>query len=371
MNDKHIASLDGLRGIAILLVILYHYFPHRGTGYLGYFFSASWIGVDLFFVLSGFLITGILFDTRGIKGFFRKFFARRALRLFPAYFLFVCMTLLIARGFGSHPRGETIAYLFYASNIVRFFDPGFMSIGPVDTGHLWSLALEEQFYLIWPWIVAWLADRRRILRVCVAGSIAALILRLVLAKTSIPALALYLELPTRADALLMGGALAMLWRDPQLKSRIRPKYVRLVGLLAVVGFLAISYRVHSFYFGLLPIKSWGFSLVAIACAALLFLSITQGTWTQRICSLSFFRFFGRYSYGIYLIHYAPHAFIRTRILPALAARTSIAWLSELIVALVVLILSTLLAVLSYHAVEKPFLKLKKLFEYTFPPRHEQ
>jgi peptidoglycan/LPS O-acetylase OafA/YrhL len=362
VNDKRIEGLDGLRGIAILLVLLFHYFPEWKTGLFGRFCSLGWTGVDLFFVLSGFLITGILFDTQHSEGFYRNFYVRRILRLVPAYVVFVCVVLLLAHGFGQHRWQTATAYLLYGSNIVAIFDPNFRFIGPTEVAHVWSLALEEQFYFVWPWLIALLVTRGRIFKACIFGSIAALGLRLLLAHAPLPPTTLYLELPTRADALLIGAGIAMLVREPRFNIRANLWPIRATGLVAAIAFLIMGHRAHSFSFDNLPIKTWGFSLTAIAAGAALLLSMTEGTWTNRFCSLSVLRFYGRYSYGIYLIHYAPHLFYSS-VLARIEAHIPQIWLAGTIAFFGMLAVVTPAAMLSFHLVEKPFLRLKTKFQY--------
>jgi peptidoglycan/LPS O-acetylase OafA/YrhL len=353
MSRKHYTALDGLRGVA----------PHRGTGWLGYLSSGGWVGVDLFFVLSGFLITGILYDTKESEHFLRNFYARRALRLFPIYFIFIAVVLLIDRGSGEHSWWLTMAYLLYGSNMVRFFLPGFRSIGMIETGHLWSLAVEEQFYMVWPWMVILLASRRRILRACLYGCAAALILRLALVHLPFASyLFIYLELPTRADALLMGAALAMLVRDPGFMARVSLPVVRIAGAAAAMGFLCMSLRLHSFFFGLAPIDTWGMSLTALASSCVLLLALQPQSWTNRMLSHRVLRFYGRYSYGIYLFHLAPAKYLVRFVLPYISAQIRSGLLAGIVYLAVVLAGSTGLAVLSFHFIEEPFLKMKRRFE---------
>ena len=362
-SRRHFASLDGLRGLAVLAVVFYHYFPKKGTGVLGYLSTTGWAGVDLFFVLSGFLITGILFDTLDCDGFYRNFYIRRALRLFPIYLIFIGVTLLLAHGPGSHSWTITLLYLVYASNIVRFFQPGFYSVGPTHTGHLWSLAVEEQFYLIWPWIVGALASRRRILQGCLYGSVAALALRLILAPLPLASKTfLYIELPTRADSLLIGAAVAMLIRDAHIMDRLRLGWVRAVGLLATGITITLALRIHSFFWGYSPINTWGFTLIPIASAALLLLAISPGTWTHRVLSNRLLRFYGRYSYGLYLVHYAPRDYCYGVMWPRIANHIHPEFLAGLVFFGLILAVATAVAVLSFHMIEQPFLRLKARFE---------
>lgn len=360
MVTKRIRGLDGLRGVAILLVMLFHYVNPSGLGVFGRFCSVGWIGVDLFFVLSGFLITGILFDVQNEQGYLRNFYIRRVLRLFPAYFVFIGVTLLLAQGPGVYPWHVTAPFLFYGANLVYLFEPNFQSVGPVTVIHLWSLALEEQFYLVWPWLLALAATRERILKMCVVGMIGSLALRLMLANAHLPPAALYAELPTRADSLLIGAAIAMMVRDPRFDLRGNIQHVRAAGLIAALAFLWMGHQ-SGFSFKMDPVKTWGFSYVAVAAGAAVLLAKTEGTWTNQLCATRLLRFFGKYSYGIYLFHFAPaQQFLR--FLTWLHHSIHQQGLASIIGFLVILAVVTSAAMLSFHLIEKPFLQLKKRFE---------
>lgn len=361
MREKHIPALDGIRGLAVLAVMLFHLVYPWHTGLFGKVCTVGWVGVDIFFVLSGFLITGILFDTQYNESFYKNFYIRRVLRLSPAYFVLIAVTLLLAHGFGSRPLRMTLPFLLYGSNIVRLFDVNFKSIGPTQLAHIWSLAVEEQFYLIWPWVIGFLAARGRIFKACLIGCVAALGLRLILSPLPLPYATLYTQLPTRADSLLLGGAVAMLVRDPQLMARLRSWHFYLVGILAAIGFIATGAVAHSFSFAAAPVDTWGFSFTAIGSAALIMLAITQGTWANHIFSVPFLRFYGKYSYGIYLVHFAPIT-LHTRLIWFLTARIHIIGLATVLAACITIAFSTGIAVISFHLIEKPFLKLKKYFE---------
>ena len=117
-SEKHIDSLDGLRGIAILLVFLYHDLPRNLHNPLSWLASVGWTGVDLFFVLSGFLITGILYDTRHATNFFKVFYARRALRILPAYFLAVGFVLLVAALLKTPVSWNAVPFYIFGSNLM-------------------------------------------------------------------------------------------------------------------------------------------------------------------------------------------------------------------------------------------------------------
>jgi len=167
-TGKHISALDGVRGLAILLVFMVHIFgmgTNSGSRLMrlqSRIFSAGWIGVDMFFALSGFLITGILYDTLGSRRFFLNFYARRSLRVFPLYYGYILTIMLIVLALRGHWYSRLGLYLTYTSNLDRSL--GRYTTAPwVNFGHFWSLAVEEQFYLFWPVAVFLLRRKRYIL----------------------------------------------------------------------------------------------------------------------------------------------------------------------------------------------------------------
>jgi peptidoglycan/LPS O-acetylase OafA/YrhL len=214
-SRDRIPSLDGLRGIAILLVFLFHYFPRDHRDPLSALASLGWSGVDLFFVLSGFLITGILTDTRDAPNRFKAFYLRRILRLFPVYFVAVSIVVVGTHFLRGYRNWMDIPFFFYGSNIVELL-PHSVSIFPpyFNCQHFWSLALEEQFYSIWPFVVFFVPSRRTLIRVCVCGILGALTLRVIATALGLPLFVSYIELPARMDSLLIGALLAILVREP-------------------------------------------------------------------------------------------------------------------------------------------------------------
>ena len=189
-TQAHIPALDGLRGIAIILVMLFHltyFLPGvpldvaflRLTNY-------GWTGVDLFFVLSGFLITGILLEAKGTPNYFKNFYARRALRIFPLYYGFVAFLIFVYPLAAAQFRAERDILvenrwwvLGYAVNWIVAWTGDFGRT-PLGTGGFWSLAIEEQYYLMWPAVVL-LLSRRVLFRVCIGIALFSVVVRFVMA----------------------------------------------------------------------------------------------------------------------------------------------------------------------------------------------
>jgi peptidoglycan/LPS O-acetylase OafA/YrhL len=376
-GEQRVPVLDGLRGVAILLVLFFHFattgsalptdLPSRLT-YTGVL--TGWIGVDLFFVLSGFLITGILYDARGRRHYFRNFYMRRVLRIFPLYYaaLLVCLAILPALlGRLEYPAdpAETPWFLLYLTN-VRIAQHGWDPSGML--GHFWTLAVEEQFYLFWPLVVL-ACGARTLIRTCVAILIGSLLLRVALHEQG-HALAAYVLTPARFDSLAIGALLAVRARSAGGLHR----HVRAARILASTSATAILALIV-LYRGLPPeaylIGTAGYSLFALFFGAVLLLVVTApaATRTARAFASPVLRFFGRYSYGLYVIHQP--------LLLLLPAWWSIEawqpWLGSWIAAYLVFSCTAMLACVavalaSWHLLEERFLRLKARFAH--PARSE-
>jgi peptidoglycan/LPS O-acetylase OafA/YrhL len=365
-SRKHIESLDGLRGIAVLLVFFFHYLPRNPHSPLSWLASIGWSGVDLFFVLSGFLITGILYDTRESSNFFRVFYARRALRLFPLYFFAVGIVLLVGAMLHTAMSWVAIPFYIYGANIMLTVKGGVPNFTPYfQCIHFWSLALEEQFYSLWPVVVFFVRKRKSLMTICVGGMLGALVYRIVLTRLHASTWVLYAQLPSRMDALLAGAFLALALRGPRpdaWRSR-RSLYVLLGGCLLILSLLFI--RARSFFLSSGEMTSWGYSIFAGVYVSTLALALIPGTVPNLIGRASVLRFFGRYSYGLYVWHDLPSPvcvswqgwFVRN-IHPLVLGQT--------VYALAMLALFAGVAVGSYHLLELRFLELKSRFRYTKP-----
>ncbi|HEY0943747.1 MAG TPA: acyltransferase [Opitutaceae bacterium] len=376
--DAHLPALDGLRGIAVLLVMFCHFLEHQQR------FSAlswrvlygasdsAWCGVDLFFVLSGFLITGILYDSKEGAHYFRSFYMRRVLRIFPLYYGFLLVATVLVPWVTALVSGRAtpIAHQgwlwFYGTNILMGLRQEWLfDQGPVWMGHLWSLAVEEQFYLVWPLIV-FIFPRRPLMEICAVFAVAALTARVTLLAGGANELPAYVLTHCRVDSLAAGAFIALAARG----KRGPDVLLGPAKLVAVASGAALLWLVR-LERGRLAYDDWrtqtfGFSLLAVFFGALLTLAAfgpANAPW-RRLCSVSLLRRFGQYSYALYLFH-VPLTPLFQAIIPA----TMLAqWLHSYRIGLglhvaLSIALSLGLAVLSWNLFEKHFLKLKRYFPY--------
>ncbi len=363
---KHVPALDGIRGLAILLVLGFHLLwsnwvtGSRVLDIVVRLRSSGWIGVDIFFALSGYLITGILLDTRGQPHFFRNFYARRALRIFPLYYV---VLLILAIGF--HPTSPTAARPFlvlalYLQNTPLWWHGHVPGLVANFTSHLWSLAVEEQFYLIWPLVILLVPSRRALLWLAASIVVLSPALRYLLLTHGAPFQATYKLTICRADGLLAGAWLATALRGPQRATILRFAPVTLS--LGILGCLAIAFTNGTFDFqSSRAVNVFAYSALAVTGASLIGVALSPSTWIARGLRLSPLRFFGQYSYGLYVLHQVVAAAVEYRFGGLLRSSFHSKPLLHLVFITVVLAITIPLAMFSYHFFERPFLRLKRLF----------
>jgi peptidoglycan/LPS O-acetylase OafA/YrhL len=375
-SRDHYPALDGLRGIAILLVMTFHFaWAKPAVGFpaklLVLVWNFGWTGVDLFFVLSGFLITGILLDSKNEPRYFRNFYARRVLRIFPLYYGVLVFTLVVLPRIVPFDTPELKEVLrsqgwlwAYSANIHVAVRHGIWIWNPdwLRLGMLWSLAVEEHFYFVWPLLV-YLLSPRAMLRVSLAMVILTPVARAWALSAGISPDVVYCLTIFRADALAMGGLLAVVFRSPDLLAAVRPRMGwAFWGGLAVVAGLTVRQR---FFRHLDPaVETIGFAALACVFGSTL-LAAVSGPRTSRlgrILSHPRLTFFGKYSYGAYLFH----ELLRPVFIWAFPVETLEALSHSEIVgfgvhAVAGTALTFACAVLSYHVYEKRFLDLKRFF----------
>jgi peptidoglycan/LPS O-acetylase OafA/YrhL len=328
-----------------------------GTGY---------VGVDLFFVLSGFLITGILADARGSKGFFLNFYMRRVLRIFPLYYAIVGLVTVV--GPLVAPNDPKIAAVSaqqvwlwtYGVNVAAALRNEWTFYG---MNHFWSLAVEEQFYLVWPLLVAAL-PRKRMAHLCLVVMVLAAGLRLWFLVSG-HWLAAYALMPSRMDELAGGGFVALLVRGPFDKAKLvrAARYLAPPATLCALGLLFGG----DYLKGSLPHANAFLPSVLSVLFGSLHVLVTQtgpGGLLRAVLERPFLGVLGRYSYGLYVLHHPLRHLFEKLFPPAsLASHLHSAALGAVAFTVLAGGLSLVLAMLSFRFFESPVLALKRYFEY--------
>ena len=360
-QESHCLALDGLRGLAILMVTLYRLckeLDRTGHPVIAVVQSASQIGgrgVDLFFVLSGFLITGILIRAKGKPDYFRNFIARRSLRIFPLYFaslaigLWVLPSLLGGHAFEKAQSEQ--AYLWTYTSNIRVSWLNDWCFGPFD--HFWSLAVEEHFYLVWPAIVM-LLPVKRLGWFCVF-TVAAVAIARALADP-IASLDVAVDVLTifRIDALCLGALLAAL-----LQSKVHHDQIRRIAPIVAIGVIAILIFISMFGTRMFGVPALLVRFFFMAGMAIVLLS-PKRSLLPLIFENPALRFLGKYSYGMYVVQLPVVTLLPLASLVAYLPSHPI--LSSILYVSSIFGLITLIAFLSFHLFESHFLRLKTRFD---------
>lgn len=319
-------ALDGLRGLAMLMVLAHHLVvitprtePERLFVRL---LEVGTHGIDIFFVLSGFLITGILLELKGKPRFFHTFYVRRTLRIFPAYYAMLAVVLLLlpalyrAGGADASSRSslaETVShwpwYVGYANNILFALKQSFLDRSLAVT---WSLAVEEQFYLAWA-VCAFFLSPLGLMRLCALMAVAALAFRIWLWQSGAGWIPIWVSTPTHLDALAAGAWGAFWLRRPGYRAGSIARPARLAFGIGLAACLALWFAGHFHHqsglfltVGYLPL------IVTVTGALLALIHADPGGLIGRAFSGRFLRFFGKYSYAIYLVHMPIMDFVWSR-----------------------------------------------------------
>ena len=347
--------LDGLRAVAVLMVLVHHAAPELTGGLM------LQSGVDLFFVLSGFLITTILVRTRQRSDYFRLFYARRSLRIFPLYYAFLALSLLIAWvsiRFDVHeaigyPEAQALidnqlwGWLYQVNNLLAFEG----TIAFAGLTHLWSLSIEEQFYLAWPVVVRRVTPER-ILAVALGLAVFSMVLRGVSYGLWGKDVAYYFTL-NRLDGLALGAAAGIALADPAMRDRLRP-LIEWVGRMWWIPLLLLVIPLY-------PVGMYG-GLVLILLGYLAWVvSCYTGTLASRPTrwlTKPFMLRIGGYCYAIYVFSMPVAAWVRD------LRPTGNELLDGAFSVATTLVVSYVLAALSWKLWESRWLRLKSRFTYT-------
>lgn len=360
---KRISQLDGIRGIAILLVIIWHYIPCQYAdrtspfGWLCRCLSLTWCGVDLFFVLSGFLIAGILLDEQKSSHYFKVFYIRRICRIFPLYFS-ILILFIIAQQFAFSQKQEfywlfkdPFPYWSYATFTQNFWMAAKDTFGPHWLGMTWSLAVEEHFYLFLPLMIYFL-PRTTVFPILIGMILMAPLLR---ASTSSFFWG-FVATPWRADSLLFGSCLAMFVRSKSLMEIVLSYKRALIGLWIIMLFGATVLTFYPARFGSFD-HLWlsGLFSLFILLAITETIPLLNGFLTNPIMVQ-----IGTLSYGMYMFHElivgSLHAFFFGK-----APRIESA--ADLYMNVLAFIVTIVLAAFSYYFFELPILKYGRKFRY--------
>jgi peptidoglycan/LPS O-acetylase OafA/YrhL len=369
-----IPELDGLRGLAILLVVFYHYvvlevpvIPGTWQSYFLVPFRLSWSGVDLFFVLSGFLIGGILYDAKYSANYYKTFYLRRTHRIFPIYFIWIALFVVGLALVGPN-RSDPLGYLFnrfiptwaYPLFVQNFFMSWHHGTGAEWMVPTWSLAVEEQFYLLLPLVVRQLSYRG-LTWFALASVIAAPMIRVALKGLGTGNVAPYTLLPCRADALAIGVLIAIACRNKTawewLASRRSLVYAAFGVLGCGVVFLTV--RQGSLY-------TVGLSWIALFYGSILLLALNPGKAEIRIFGSKVLRTLGTVAYAVYLSHQGINHLFHAIIL---GSRPRVNTWPSIGVTLLSLVTVMSLAAISWHFLEKRLIR-RASSKYQYTPAKE-
>jgi peptidoglycan/LPS O-acetylase OafA/YrhL len=339
MNAKtlnYIPALDGLRGTAVVLVLLYHCCG----------FSHGWVGVNLFFVLSGFLITRILLVKCGDADYFKAFYRNRVLRIFPLYFMLILSMFSVQYLYPSIKITHSAVYFCLFVQNWLYSQTGFSTTDPLN--HTWSLAIEEQFYLFFPLIVYYF--NTKLPYFIFITLIAVLAIRTYFAIEGDWCTG-YIATYCRIDGLLIGAAIAY---SQQQKLKIQDILRYLLPLLLIILSIVVVMWLTPNHGSIK--NAVVYTIVDLFFAFIVVLSIRneQHNLIQRFFSITILRKIGQYSFGIYVYHWPIYIIIYHN----LFAKYPNVVLFQLGAVVPTLLLTAIIAFFSYHFVEKPFLKLK-------------
>jgi peptidoglycan/LPS O-acetylase OafA/YrhL len=371
--DRRHPALDGVRGLAILMVLLFHFVaqttPTGGveavvTGILAYGLR----GVDLFFVLSGFLITDILYESRGQPGYFRRFYMRRILRILPLYYAVLAAVFLVLP-LVPQLRGTEIAQLrsqqawawLFGVNVHLAREGGWV-MSYIE--HFWTLAVEAHFYLVWPFVVWLLGDRPRALMGTSLGlALAAFAGRIAASAAGAAPVVTTVLTPFQLDALCLGAFFAVYLRQPGGEAAVRRAILPMTA--AAAGVLLLDFTIHRVIAaGLSEMRSVRIGLFRVLFAGLLLKAVLAPASSPvfHVFRSRPLRALGIYSYGIYVYHhFLSFYLVKHGTEFALARMVGSHALAVTLQAAGAMAVSIAVAYVSYELFERRFLRLKRLW----------
>lgn len=348
---KFVKGFDGWRGVGILFVVLAHYFPSA--------FIGAWVFMEMFFVMSGFLITGVLMDSKTKGNYYKRFMERRILRVFPLYYLclFILFFLIPSSWIDlSYYRSHQAWFWLYAENWLYAID-GWPTVKALH--HFWSLAIEEQFYILWP-LVVWLFTPKGLIRFCVFLFFFSIVFRNAGMRFGFVMPFPYVATLGRMEGITLGAIIAVMVRNPNWKA-VLEKYTYVItvcsGLISLLIFcLAGSMKFQD------PLHyTLNYTIVDIFFAGMITMTLCSGElagW-KKILNLPIFRQLGIMSYCIYIFHYPIQNMVETNFRGYFAHLTGSGIAAKLIADLMAVLITIPVVFVFHKRVELPLWKIKK------------
>lgn len=370
MTAQRVTALDGLRGLAILLVLGHNFDPEsHGSSLLvrllTYPLDAGWTGVQLFFVLSGYLITCGLMADQSSPHYYGSFFIRRTLRIFPLYFASLFLLLIVLPQFMAlpeamaHEKKHQIWLWLYLSNWTA---P--LGLGGEGLPHFWSLAVEEQFYLLWPFVV----HRRSpvaVFWISVFVIVASLLARTGSLLAGLDPKIVYTWTIYRMDALAVGSLLAALLAMPEMKARLGGRFGRGALIAACIGAVIGAVATRGFPRLTFPTQTVGYTLLAVVFGLLVLAAVlardNENVWWLRALRSRSLGAFGKYSYAMYVIHKPLHDLVGVPTLQQLVGSGRLGLAASAVYIIGATVVTLVAAFVCYHLLERHFLALKERF----------
>lgn len=297
-RSKYIPALDGIRFLAVGLVIAHHLTRGSQTSFVLHLFglqAGNGLGPTLFFVLSGVLLTTVILDARGNEYRYRNFLTRRALRIFPLYLAYLGAAAIATHVFAGRSLQNAWVYAFFLQN--TFANAAAQTGSVLPMYHLWTLAVQDQFYIFWP-LLLWRCDSVRKMRyLCLAGIVLSFVARVIITSPSLTPELFGRTLPARAGAMCLGALLALDLREKTALSGILRKAILPLSLVLAVWMwrgLSLDSSLGS---------TLGLQLMAVTSAAWIACALKPTTWTARILGAKFFAQGGKkYAFAMYIVH---------------------------------------------------------------------
>jgi peptidoglycan/LPS O-acetylase OafA/YrhL len=352
---------DGIRGYGFLLVFSVHYFQPYLFSHLGSdavrimtaFEIFDRLAVPIFFVLSGYLIGGILHGTVNREGYFRIFYLRRVVRVLPIYFLALILIGIIETCLKFHLDLYYWSHFLFIQNLL----PGYgLRSNPIVLVHYWSLATEEQFYLLWPLVVWFVPKRRNLLGVAAVFIALSFVFRFAAPHMFASPEEVHYFTPMRADAILLGVMLSLI-QGETIFTKI--KTIAKVWLpVSVIGMLIWALSKGESWPQSFRGEQYGIPLLNFTAASCVVLAMKEGSWLNRACNMRWIRWFGRRSYSLYIVHFTYYHWFMNCCIPFLAKYLPFT-LAAIVANLIAFLVTVGLGVLSYRFIETPMQNLKQ------------